>query len=71
MWVREAVVWRTVRLLGIELDLNAAARGVFDGLFVPVAEMVRLQAVLGRSQRGEMGARAYGIAYGWHHVYAP
>ena len=42
----------------VEGDADAAARGVLDGLFGLVGEEVVLQAVTGRSQRGEMGAGA-------------
>ena len=47
-------VAHAVRLL--ELDADAAARGIFDGLFGLVVEAVVLQAATGRSQGGEMGA---------------
>ena len=40
----------------LEGDADTAARGVFDGLFGLVVEVVALQAVTGRSQGGEMGA---------------
>ena len=40
----------------LEGDADAAARGVFDGLFGLVVEVVALQTVTGRSQGGEMGA---------------
>jgi hypothetical protein len=42
----------------LEGDADAAAHGVFDGLFGLVVEVVVLQAVTGRSQGGEMGAGA-------------
>ena len=42
----------------LEGDADAAARGVFDGLFGLVVEVVVLQAVSGRSRGGEMGAGA-------------
>ena len=44
------------RLLAVDAD--AAARGVFDGLFGLVVEVVEQQAVAGRSRGGEMGAGA-------------
>ena len=43
----------------LELDIDTAAHGVFDGLFGLVVEFVVLQAVAGRSQGGEMGAGAH------------
>ena len=44
----------------LELDIDTASRGVFDGPFRLVVEVVGPQAVAGRSQGGEMvaGARA-------------
>ena len=42
----------------LELDIDTAAHGVFDGLFGLVVEFVVLQAVAGRSEGGEMGAGA-------------
>ena len=42
----------------LECDIDAAARGVFDGLLGLVVEVVVLQAVAERSQGGEMGAGA-------------
>ena len=42
----------------LEGDADAAARGVFDGLFGLVVEAVAPQAVTGRLQGGEMGAGA-------------
>ena len=40
----------------LELDIDTASRGVFDGPFGLVVELIVLQAVAGRSQGGEMGA---------------
>ena len=42
----------------LELDIDTASRGVFDGPFGLVVEVIVLQAVAGRSQGGEMGAGA-------------
>ena len=42
----------------LELDIDTASRGVFDGLLGLVVEVIVLQAVAGRSQGGEMGAGA-------------
>ena len=42
----------------LEGDADAAARGVFDGLFGLVVEAVVLQTVARRSQGAEMGAGA-------------
>ena len=42
----------------LEGDADADARGVFDGLFSPLVQAVVLQAVMGRSQEGEMGMGA-------------
>ena len=42
----------------LEGDANAAARGVFDGLFGLVTEAVALQAATGRSHGGEVGTGA-------------
>ena len=42
----------------LELYADAAARGVCDGLFGLIAEVVTLQAATGRSQGGEVGAGA-------------
>ena len=44
----------------LESDLDAAARGVFDGLFGLVGELVVLQAVMERSQ----GVRCLGARRG-------
>ena len=45
----------------LELDLDAAAGGVFDGLLGLVVEAVLPQAATGRSQGIEMGAGARAI----------
>ena len=42
----------------LELDIDTASRGVSDGPFGLVVEVIVLQAVAGRSQAGEMGAGA-------------
>ena len=42
----------------LELDIDTASRGVFDGLLGLVVEVIVLQAVAGRSHGGEMGAGA-------------
>ena len=42
----------------LELDIDTASRGVFDGPFGLVVEVIVLQTVAGRSQGGEMGAGA-------------
>ena len=42
----------------LECDIDAAARGVFDGLLGLVVEVVAPQAVTERSQGAEMGAGA-------------
>ena len=42
----------------LEFDIDTASRGVFDGLFGLVVEVIVPQAVVGRSQGGEMGAGA-------------
>ena len=42
----------------LESDIDTASRGVFDGPFGLVVEVIVLQAVAGRSQGGEMGAGA-------------
>ena len=42
----------------LELDIDTASRGVFDGPLGLVVEAIVLQAVAGRSQAGEMGAGA-------------
>ena len=42
----------------LELDIDTASRGVFDGPFGLVVEVIVLQAVAGRSHGGEMGAGA-------------
>ena len=42
----------------LECDIDAAARGVFDGLLGLVVEVVVPQAVAERSQGAEMGAGA-------------
>ena len=36
-------------------DADAAARGIFDGLFGLVVEVIVIQAAMGRSQGGEVG----------------
>ena len=41
----------------LEIDVDAAARGVLDGLFGLAVEVVVLQAAMGRSQGGEVGIR--------------
>ena len=43
----------------LEGDAGAAARGVFDGLFSLVVEVVVLQAATGRSQGGEVGIQEH------------
>ena len=43
----------------LELDIDTASRGVFDGPLGLVAQAVVLQAVAGKSQGGEMGAGAH------------
>ena len=43
----------------LEGDANAAARGVFDGLFGLGTEAVALQAATGRSHGGEVGIREH------------
>ena len=43
----------------LEGDADAAARGVFDGLFGLVAEAVALQAATGGGARGEVGIREH------------
>ena len=43
----------------LEGDANAAARGVFDGLFGLGTEVVALQAATGRSHGGEVGIREH------------
>ena len=43
----------------LEGDANAAARGVFDGLFGLGTEEVALQAATGRSHGGEVGIREH------------
>ena len=48
-----------VRGCVLESEADAAARGVFDGLFGPVVEAVVLQAATGRSQGGEVGIREH------------
>ena len=52
-------VRQAVRGCVLEGDADAAARGVFDGLFGPVVEAVVLQAATGRSQGGEVGIREH------------
>ena len=42
----------------LELDIDTASRGVFDGPLGLVVEVIVLQAVAGRSHGGEMGAGA-------------
>ena len=51
-------VRQAVRGCVLEGDAGAAARGVFDGLFGLVGEVVEPQAATGRSQRGEVGTGA-------------
>ena len=43
----------------LELDIDTASRGVFEGLFGLVVEAIVPQAVVGRSQGDEMGAREH------------
>ena len=43
----------------LEEDADAAARGVFDGLFDLVVEAVVGQAATGRPQGGEVGIREH------------
>ena len=43
----------------LEGDADAAARGIFDGLFGLVVEVVVLQAATGRSHGGEVGIREH------------
>ena len=52
-------VRQAVRGCVLEGDAGAAARGVFDGLFSLVVEVVVLQAATGRSQGGEVGIREH------------
>ena len=42
----------------LEFDIDTASRGVFDGLFGLLVQVVGPQPVAGRSQGGEMGAGA-------------
>ena len=60
-WSRVALRVRAapVRGCALEGDPDAAAHGVFDGLFGPVVETVVLQAATGRSQGGEVGIREH------------
>ena len=50
---------QAVRGCALEGDPDAAARGVFDGLFGPVVEVIVLQAATGRSQGGVVGIREH------------
>ena len=52
-------VRQAVRGCVLEGDAGAAARGVFDGLFSLVVEVVVLQAATGRSQGGEVDIREH------------
>ena len=52
-------VRQVVRGCVLEGDADAAARGVFDGLFGLVAEAVALQAATGGGARGEVGIREH------------
>ena len=52
-------VRQVVRGCVLEGDANAAARGVFDGLFGLGTEAVALQAATGRSHGGEVGIREH------------
>ena len=52
-------VRQAVRGCVLEGDAGAAARGVFDGLFSLVVEVVVLQAATGRSQGGEVGIQEH------------
>ena len=52
-------VRQVVRGCVLEGDANAAARGVFDGLFGLGTDAVALQAATGRSHGGEVGIREH------------
>ena len=52
-------VRQAVRGCVLEGDADAAARGVFDGLFGLGVEAVVLQAATGRSQGDEVGIREH------------
>ena len=44
----------------LELDIDTASRGVFDGPFGLVVEVIVLQAVAGRSHRAQGGLNGHG-----------